>query len=80
MNIITNVDSFIQPPKSVTKTNSAEKLEDKKRYEEDARKKRDEGLRLMTEEKRRYMHTTSMIYMHNYYVNILYLGSEKRRS
>ncbi|XP_012541233.1 inner centromere protein A [Monomorium pharaonis] len=52
-NIVTNVESFIQPPKSMTKTNSVEKLEEKKRHEEDARKKRDEALRLQTEEKRR---------------------------
>ncbi|XP_039313427.1 trichohyalin isoform X2 [Solenopsis invicta] len=54
-NIVTNVESFIyhQPPKSITKTNSVEKLEEKKRYEEDARKKREETLRLQTEEKRR---------------------------
>ncbi|KAL6258728.1 hypothetical protein P5V15_010678 [Pogonomyrmex californicus] len=52
-NIVTGVESFIQPPKSITKTNSVEKLEEKKRHEEDARKKREEALRLQTEEKRR---------------------------
>ncbi|XP_011647920.1 inner centromere protein-like isoform X2 [Pogonomyrmex barbatus] len=52
-NIVTGVESFIQPPKSITKTNSVEKLEEKKRHEEDARKKREETLRLQTEEKRR---------------------------
>lgn len=52
-NIVTGVESFIQPPKSITKTNSAEKLEEKMRYEDDARKKREEALRLQTEEKRR---------------------------
>lgn len=52
-NIVTNVESFIQPPKSISKTNSVERLEEKKRHEEDARKKREEALRLQTEEKRR---------------------------
>lgn len=52
-NIVTNVESFIQPPKSISKTNSVEKLEEKRRHEEDARKKREEALRLQTEEKRR---------------------------
>ncbi|CAL1689103.1 unnamed protein product [Lasius platythorax] len=52
-NIVTNVDSFIQPPKSISKANSVEKLEDKRRHEEDARKKREEALKLQTEEKRR---------------------------
>lgn len=58
MNIITSVESFIQPPKSVTKINSAEKLEkleEKKRHEEDARRKKEEALRLQIEEKRRYI-------------------------
>ncbi|KMQ85166.1 inner centromere protein b, partial [Lasius niger] len=50
-NIVTSVDSFIQPPKSINKANSV-KLEDKRRHEEDARKKREEGLRLRTEEER----------------------------
>jgi len=49
------VDSFIQAPKSITKINSVEKLEEKRRHEEDARKKREEALRLQTEEKRRYV-------------------------
>ncbi|EZA58880.1 hypothetical protein DMN91_010838 [Ooceraea biroi] len=52
-NIITSVDSFVPPPKSINKTNSVDKLEEKKRQEEDARKKREEALRLQTEEKRR---------------------------
>ncbi|EFN78802.1 hypothetical protein EAI_14357 [Harpegnathos saltator] len=52
-NIVTTVDSFIQIPKIASKNNSAEKLEDKKRYEEDALKKRKETLRLQMEEKRR---------------------------
>lgn len=55
MNIVTGMDTFIQLPKSVTKTNSVEKLEEKRRHEEDARKKREEALRLQTEEKRRYI-------------------------
>lgn len=51
INIITSMDSFLQPPKSVNKRNS----EDKKRKlnDDDARKKREEALRLQTEEKRR---------------------------
>lgn len=52
-NIISNIDSFIQPPKNMNKINSVEKLEDKRRHEEDARKKREEALRLQTEEKKR---------------------------
>lgn len=54
-NIITSVDSFIQQPKSVSKRNSLEKQEEKKRKlnDEDAKKKREEALRLLTEEKRR---------------------------
>ncbi|XP_025262440.1 inner centromere protein [Camponotus floridanus] len=55
-NIVSNIDSFIQPPKSISKANSIEKLEklgDKRRHEEDARKKREETLRLLTEEKKR---------------------------
>ncbi|XP_020278999.1 inner centromere protein isoform X2 [Pseudomyrmex gracilis] len=53
-NIITSVESFIQP-KSVSKTNSVEQLDEekKKRSEDDARKKRDEALRQMAEEKKR---------------------------
>ncbi|XP_076179712.1 inner centromere protein [Ptiloglossa arizonensis] len=54
-NIITSIDSFIQSAKSVSKQNSVEKVEEKKRKmnDEDARKKRDDALRLQTEEKRR---------------------------
>ncbi|XP_033322764.1 inner centromere protein isoform X2 [Megalopta genalis] len=54
-NVITSVESFIQPSKTVNKRNSLDKLDDKRRKlnDEDARKKRDEALRLQTEEKRR---------------------------
>ncbi|XP_018367627.1 PREDICTED: inner centromere protein A isoform X2 [Trachymyrmex cornetzi] len=56
-NIVIGVESFIQPitklPKTITTSNSVEKLEEKKRHEEDARKKKDEALRLQTEEKKR---------------------------
>ncbi|XP_014478371.1 PREDICTED: trichohyalin isoform X2 [Dinoponera quadriceps] len=52
VNIVTSVESFIQAPKTV-KDSSADKLEDKRRHEEDALKKRKEALRLQTEEKRR---------------------------
>ncbi|KAM0732418.1 Inner centromere protein A [Formica fusca] len=52
-NIVSNIDSFIQPPKSISKATSVEKLEDKRRHEEDAKKKREEALRLQTEEKKR---------------------------
>ncbi|XP_076749009.1 inner centromere protein isoform X1 [Xylocopa sonorina] len=54
-NIITTMESFIQPPKSVSKRNSLDKIDDKKRKlnDEDAKKKREEALRLQTEEKRR---------------------------
>ncbi|KAG7203776.1 hypothetical protein KM043_013798 [Ampulex compressa] len=54
-NIITSVDSFIQAPRTVGKTGSTEKIEEKKRKmnDEDARKKREEALRLQTEEKRK---------------------------
>lgn len=54
-NIITSVESLIQAPKSVNKHNSLDKIDEKKRKlnEEDARKKREEALRLQTEEKRR---------------------------
>ncbi|XP_031847983.1 inner centromere protein [Nomia melanderi] len=54
-NIITSVESFIQSGKPVSKRNSLDKTEEKKRKlnDEDARKKRDEALRLQTEEKRR---------------------------
>lgn len=54
-NIITSVESLIQAPKSVNKRNSLDKIDEKKRKlnEEDARKKREEALRLQTEEKRR---------------------------
>ncbi|OAD55998.1 Inner centromere protein A [Eufriesea mexicana] len=54
-NIITSVESLIQAPKSVTKRNSLDKTDDKRRKlnDEDAKKKREETLRLMTEEKRR---------------------------
>ncbi|XP_070159069.1 inner centromere protein A [Polyergus mexicanus] len=52
-NIVSNIDSFIQPPKNISKATSVEKLEDKRRHEEDARKKREEVLRLQTEEKKR---------------------------
>lgn len=54
-NIITSVESLIQAPKSVSKRNSLDKIDEKKRKlnEEDARKKREEALRLQTEEKRR---------------------------
>lgn len=51
---MTNLESFIQAPKTASKNNSADKLEDKRRHEEDALKKRKEALRLLTEEKRRY--------------------------
>ena len=54
-NIITSMDSFLQPPKSVNKRNSIERLEEKKRkmHDEDAKKKREDALRQQTEEKRR---------------------------
>ncbi|XP_050446520.1 calponin homology domain-containing protein DDB_G0272472-like [Cataglyphis hispanica] len=52
-NIVSNIDSFIQPPKSISKATSVEKLEDKRRHEEDVKKKREEALRLQTEEKKR---------------------------
>ncbi|XP_018395516.1 PREDICTED: inner centromere protein A [Cyphomyrmex costatus] len=52
-NIISSVESFIQPSKNIATSNSIEKLEEKKRHEEDARKKKDEALRLLTEEKKR---------------------------
>lgn len=52
-NIVTGVESFIQPSKTITTSNSVEKLEEKRRHEEDARKKKDEALRLQTEEKKR---------------------------
>ncbi|KAL0125200.1 hypothetical protein PUN28_004380 [Cardiocondyla obscurior] len=52
-NIVTNVDSFIPPPKNITKINSFERLDEKRRHEEDARKKREETLKLLMEEKRR---------------------------
>ncbi|KMQ86798.1 inner centromere protein b [Lasius niger] len=46
-NIVTNMDSFIQPPKSINQ-------DEKRRHEEDATKEReDEGLRLWTEKERR---------------------------
>lgn len=64
------MDSFIQVPKSITKTNSVEKLEEKKRYEEDARKKREETLRLQTEEKRRYENTVHSLEMYHCWINI----------
>lgn len=51
---MTNVDSFIQAPKTVSKNNSAEKLEEKRRQEEDATRKKNEALRLQTEKIRRY--------------------------
>lgn len=54
-NIVTNVDSFIQPMKSIKKANSVEKLDEKKRQEEDVKKKRDEALRLLMEEKKKYL-------------------------
>lgn len=54
-NIITSMDSFLQPSKSVNTRNSIDKTDDKKRKQndDDARKKREEALRLVTEEKRR---------------------------
>ena len=54
-NIVTSVESFLQPPKSVNKRNSIERLEEKKRKmnDEDAKKKREDALRQQTEEKRR---------------------------
>ena len=54
-NIITSMDSFLQPPKSVNKCNSTGKVEGKKRKlnDDDAKKKREEVLRLLTEEKKR---------------------------
>ncbi|XP_078044030.1 inner centromere protein isoform X2 [Augochlora pura] len=54
-NVITSVESFIQPSKMANKRNSLDKLDEKKRKmnDEDARKKRDDALRLQTEEKRR---------------------------
>lgn len=48
------IESFIQAPKTASKNNSADKLEDKKRQEEDPLKKRKEALRLQMEEKKRY--------------------------
>ncbi|CAK9804568.1 Inner centromere protein A [Anthophora plagiata] len=54
-NIITSVESFIHQSKPISKRNSIDKMEEKKRKlnEEDGRKKREEALRLQTEEKRR---------------------------
>ncbi|XP_011883018.1 PREDICTED: inner centromere protein-like isoform X2 [Vollenhovia emeryi] len=52
-NVITGMESFIQPLKSATKINSVDRVEEKRRQEEDAKKKREETLRLLTEEKRR---------------------------
>ena len=54
-NIITSMESFLQPPKSVNKRNSIERLEEKKRKmnDEDAKKKREDALRQQMEEKRR---------------------------
>lgn len=48
------IESFIQAPKTASKNNSVDKLEDKKRQEEDPLKKRKEVLRLQMEEKKRY--------------------------
>lgn len=49
------MDSFLQPPKSVNKCNSTSKVEDKRRIieKDDAKKKREEVLRLQTEERKR---------------------------
>ncbi|XP_032671629.1 golgin subfamily A member 6-like protein 1 [Odontomachus brunneus] len=52
-NIVITMESFVQVPKTASKNNSADKLEDKRRHEEDAMKKRKEALKLLTEEKRR---------------------------
>ncbi|KAK2585796.1 hypothetical protein KPH14_010401 [Odynerus spinipes] len=55
-NIVTSVESLIPIPKTASKRNSPDKIEEKKRKvinDEDARRKRDEALRLQTEEKRR---------------------------
>lgn len=54
-NIVTSMDSFIQPTKPASKRNSVDKIEERKRKlnDEDARKKREDALKLQTEEKRR---------------------------
>ncbi|KAL2715936.1 inner centromere protein A [Vespula squamosa] len=55
-NIVTSVESLIPIPRTASKQNSIDKVEEKKRKQvndENARRKRDEALRLQTEEKRR---------------------------
>ncbi|XP_076665267.1 inner centromere protein isoform X1 [Andrena cerasifolii] len=54
-NIITSMESFLQPTKSVNKRNSIERLEEKKRKmnDEDLKKKREDALKQAMEEKRR---------------------------
>ncbi|XP_033229873.1 inner centromere protein A-like isoform X2 [Belonocnema kinseyi] len=55
-NIVTNVDSFIQTKGSAQKPSSADKISEEKRkkqQEEDAKRKRDEVLKLQMEEKKR---------------------------
>lgn len=55
-NILTSVESLIPIPKTASKQNSIDKIEETKRKQindENARRKRDEALRLQTEEKRR---------------------------
>lgn len=55
-NIVTSIESLIPLPRTASKCNSVDKMEERKRKmpnDEDARRKRDEALRLLTEEKRR---------------------------
>ncbi|XP_047346746.1 inner centromere protein A [Vespa velutina] len=55
-NIVTSVESLIPMPRTASKQNSIDKIEETKRKQindENARRKRDEALRLQTEEKRR---------------------------
>lgn len=53
-NIVTHVDSFIQPNKSASKTIDRTAEEKRRRaHEEDAKRKREELLKAQAEEKRR---------------------------
>lgn len=56
-NIVTSVDSFIQPARMLTKSNSNDNLAEKRRKvnDEDAKRKREETLKALSEEKRRYV-------------------------
>ncbi|XP_043278519.1 inner centromere protein A isoform X2 [Venturia canescens] len=52
---ITSVDSFMQPPKTLTKSSSNDNLAEKRRRvnDEDVKRKREETLKALTEEKKR---------------------------